>query len=102
MSQPTKEAILEALKKIEDPEYTKSIVEMGFIDDVIIEDGGVEVRFHLNSPYAPGMYAFMMAREIRRAVSQLRGITSVRAVITHHEKAVIINREVNLEPLAGV
>ncbi len=101
MAEITREAILKSLEEIKDPEYKTSIVEMGFIDDVLIDDGRVEVRFHLNSPYAPGMYVIMIARDIRRNVSRLEGVESVKALITRHEKADIINREGNIEPLGG-
>jgi len=101
MAEITKEAVLRSLDAIRDPEYKTSIVEMGFIDDVLIDGENVEVRFHLNSPYAPGMYVFMVARDIRRNVAKLRGVRSIRAVVTRHEKAEIINREVNSEPAPG-
>ncbi len=101
MVQVTKESVLRALGEITDPEYKTSIVEMGFIDDVLVDNGNVEVKFHLNSPYAPGMYVYMIARHIRRNVSRLEGVQTVKAVITRHEKADIINREVNMEPPGG-
>lgn len=95
----TEETVLQELRKIKDPEYKTPLVEMGYIDKVTITGDNVKVEFHLNSPYASGMYAMMVGRDMRRLVAKIQGVKDVTVLISDHVKAEMINREVNQEPL---
>ena len=50
---PTEQEVLEALKQVEDPDLHRDIVSLGFISDVNIHDGLVELRIVLTTPACP-------------------------------------------------
>ena len=50
---PTEQEILEALKQVEDPDLHRDIVSLGFISDVNIRDGRVDLRIVLTTPACP-------------------------------------------------
>jgi metal-sulfur cluster biosynthetic enzyme len=53
-AQPTTDQIWEVLKTVQDPELHMSVVELGLIYDVVIEDDGtVTVDMTLTSPACP-------------------------------------------------
>ena len=51
---PTTDELWEVLKKVEDPELHMSIVELGLVYDVVVDDeGNVTVDMTLTSPACP-------------------------------------------------
>lgn len=83
--------ILEALKKVFDPELGRSIVELGMVRDLHISDAGaVTFTLALTIPGCP-MKA-QMERDARMAVMALPGITDVKitfGAMTEDEKKAI-------------
>ena len=77
MSQPsvTKERVLEALKKVQDPEIPVSVVDLGLIYDVQVNDGNVHVKMTLTAPGCP--MARYIARQAEWAVTELEGVDDV-------------------------
>ena len=75
----TKEAVIEKLDEVEDPELDLSIVELGLVYDVRFEqkDGGLhaEVDLTLTSPGCPAAPEIMAAAH--RAALQPDGLDSV-------------------------
>ena len=75
----TKEAVIEKLDEVEDPELDLSIVELGLVYDVRFEqkDGGLhaEVDLTLTSPGCPAAPEIMAAAN--RAALQTDGLDSV-------------------------
>ena len=75
----TKEAVIEKLDEVEDPELDLSIVELGLVYDVRFEqkDGGLhaEVDLTLTSPGCPAAPEIMAAAH--RAALQTDGLDSV-------------------------
>ena len=75
----TKEAVIEKLDEVEDPELDLSIVELGLVYDVRFEqkDGGLhaEVDLTLTSPGCPPAPEIMAAAH--RAALQTDGLDSV-------------------------
>ena len=74
----TKEAVLEELKKVIDPELNVNIVDLGLIYDVIIdqEKGAVEVEMTLTSPGCP--LSFVFEEWVPAAVRNLEAVKDVR------------------------
>ncbi len=66
--------ILEALKKVIDPELGLNIVDLGLIYDVQVEGGAVEVTMTLTTPGCPLHMA--IARGAETAVRNLPGVAS--------------------------
>ncbi len=75
----TKEDIMEALKSVNDPELRLSIVELGLVYDVRIENETVYVTMTLTSIACP--LGPMIAAEVEEKVKSL-GFRDVRVEIT--------------------
>jgi ATP-binding protein involved in chromosome partitioning len=50
---PNEQQVLEALKRVEDPDLHRDIVSLGFVQDVQISDGRVALRIVLTTPACP-------------------------------------------------
>lgn len=71
----TKEAIMEQLKQVEDPEIRYNIVDIGLVYEVKIDGGMVIIDMTLTSPTCPvGPY---IISEAESAVKKLPGVTGV-------------------------
>lgn len=65
----SKERVLEALKDILDPEIGVSLIELGMIRDIIINDNTIEIKMVLTTPFCP--LANYMVEEIRSKASEV-------------------------------
>jgi metal-sulfur cluster biosynthetic enzyme len=73
---PTEDEILKALEHVEDPELGQSIVALGLIYGVEIdEDGFITVRMTLTSPACP--VGPMIQGQIYHSLSQMDGVEDV-------------------------
>src|SRR3954453_10890524 len=79
MSNVTEEAVLNALRKIIDPDLRKDIVTLGFIKDLRIEGGDVSFRIVLTTPACPVKEE--MEGAAREFVGALAGVSSVRVTM---------------------
>jgi ATP-binding protein involved in chromosome partitioning len=86
---PTKDQITERLREVIDPELRRSIVELGMVRSIDIEDGGrVEVVVSLTTPGCPIRNHFQQA--VAQRVSELDGVSTVEVgfdVLSDDEKA---------------
>ena len=71
----SEEDVMAELKEIDDPETQVSIVDMGFIYDVEIEDDKVGVDMTLTSPGCPLHSKF--TDDVEKRLSDLEGIKEV-------------------------
>ena len=77
----TKDAVVEALKTIYDPEIPVNIYDLGLIYDLKIEDNGdALVTMTLTAPACP--VAGSMPRDVAERVSAVEGIGEVDVVLT--------------------
>ena len=71
----TPEAVLDALRQVQDPELYRDIVSLGMIKDIEIKDGNVAFRFVLTTPACP------VRGELKdaacKAVESIPGVKSV-------------------------
>lgn len=72
---PTKEQVLEALKRVYDPEIPVDIVNLGLIYDVAVGDGLVRLKMTTTSPGCP--VGEFLAQEVEWAVRTLDGVDAV-------------------------
>jgi len=72
----TEEMVLEALKKVYDPEVGLNIVDLGLIYDVRINRGKVGVKMTLTTPSCPLHESLVKGAE--RVVQGLPGVESAR------------------------
>lgn len=75
----TKEAVLEALRVVEDPEVHKSIVEMDMVRSIDIRGGKVKVEVALTIRGCP--LRTVIEEDIRRAVLAVEGAQEVEVII---------------------
>lgn len=93
----TKEQVLEALKKVEDPDLHVDIVKLGFVQDVKICEGSVAFDIKLTTPACP--VKEKMQKEAEDLVRALPGVANVTVRMTAEVKA---NQSVNKDALKGV
>jgi len=75
MSQVTKDAVLAALSKVEDPDLRQDIVSLGMIRDLKIDGGKVSFSIVLTTPACP--LKSKIEADARAAVQALPGVESV-------------------------
>ena len=83
------------VSKIVDPEIGMPIVEMNLIDKLDVKDGSVDVEYHATTQYCPPVFALKISQDIRDNLMQVKGVKTVKVVVTGHYFADAINRQVN-------
>jgi len=73
-------SILDALRPIVDPDFHKSIVDLGFVKNVRIESGDVSFDIELTTPACPVKAEF--ERAARERVEALEGVGAVKVRMT--------------------
>jgi ATP-binding protein involved in chromosome partitioning len=76
----TESDVLEALRPIIDPDFGRSIVDLGFIKNLTIEGGNVRFDVELTTPACPVKAEF--ERAARERVSALPGVEEVAVTMT--------------------
>ena len=84
--------IMARLEEALDPELDRSVVEMGFIQDVSEADGDVRVSFRLPTQWCAANFAFLMALDMRTAVESLPWVREVKVRLLDHFASGHINR----------
>lgn len=75
----TKEEILETLKQVQDPEVGLSIVDLGLVYGVEIDDQRVDVTMTLTSPACP--YGAQIVDGVRTVPLKLEGVDEVEVKV---------------------
>ena len=93
----SKELVMERLKDVYDPEIHMSIVELGLVYDVEIEDGVIRVIHSLTTPACP--LGPVISGMMQDALMDLPGIKEVEAVLTFEppwEPKTMASEDVNM------
>jgi metal-sulfur cluster biosynthetic enzyme len=89
------EQIWSALESVTDPEIDESVVSLEFVSEVKIDETNrVEIEFRLPTYWCAPNFAFLMASDMRDAVSELDWVTEVNVRLVDHFSAELINRGV--------
>jgi metal-sulfur cluster biosynthetic enzyme len=88
------------ISKIVDPEIGMPIVEMNLIDKLDIKDGDVDVEYHATTQFCPPVFALKISQDLRDNLMHVKGVKSVKVMVTGHYFADAINRQVNKPPEA--
>ena len=80
MQVANEELVREALKDVFDPELRMSIMELGLVYDVSIDDGKVHITYTLTSPGCP--LGPVIDGQIQDAVTDLPGVKEVVSELT--------------------
>lgn len=83
------------VSKIVDPEIGMPIVEMNLIDKLDVEDGNVNVEYHATTQFCPPVFALKISQDLKDNLTQVKGVKSVKVIVTGHYFADAINRQVN-------
>jgi ATP-binding protein involved in chromosome partitioning len=78
------EQVLDALRPIQDPDFHKSIVDLGFIKKLEIDGGSVSFSIELTTPACPIKEEFQ--RDAHARVSALSGVSDVKVEMTAQER----------------
>ncbi|MFN2309503.1 MAG: metal-sulfur cluster assembly factor [Gammaproteobacteria bacterium] len=73
--QPTSAHIYAILDHVMDPELNHSLVELGMIRDIDIDDGRVQIELQLTTPHCP--FAGEIEQRIRNALLEMDSINEV-------------------------
>ncbi len=69
-----KQAVLDRLLQVIDPETNVNVIRMGLIEDLAVNDEGqVAYKFRPSSPLCP--IAIPLSQEIQKAVAEVNGVT---------------------------
>ena len=80
MSTVTKEQVLDALRKVQDPDLMKDIVTLGFVKKCEVEGGRVDVVINLTTPACP--VKDQLRDEAERHIRALAGVEQVQLEMT--------------------
>lgn len=71
----SEDAVRAALRKVKDPELNLSVIDLGLVYEVVIEDGDVHVHMTLTSPGCPSGPEILS--DAQRAVEAVEGVKTV-------------------------
>ncbi len=77
-------AILACLDTVLDPELDESVLKLGFIEEIALQDGQAVVDLHLPTGWCASNFAYMMAEDVRHALLTVEGIHSVALKLNGH------------------
>src|SRR5947208_3228602 len=80
----TETMVYEAIADVLDPELDESLVKLGFIDRVQVDDSDGTVAFKLPTYWCAPNFAYLMAADLRTRVQAIPGVRSVRILLLDH------------------
>jgi len=86
------------ISKIVDPEIGMLIVEMNLIDKLDVKDGNVDVEYHATTQFCPPVFALKISQDLKDGIASVKGVKSVKVLVTGHYFSDAINRQVNKAP----
>jgi ATP-binding protein involved in chromosome partitioning len=94
----SEQEVLEALKQVQDPDLRRDIVSLGFVREVSVADGRVDLRIVLTTPACP--VRDQMKTQAEELVRALPGVSDVRVTMDAEVRA---SQPVgNARPVEGV
>jgi metal-sulfur cluster biosynthetic enzyme len=89
--------VWEALGTVTDPELDESVTSLEFVTAVDVEEGNsVRIEFRLPTYWCAPNFAFLMASDMRDAVTEIPWVRNVKVELLDHFSAELINRGVTL------
>ncbi|MBI1876784.1 MAG: DUF59 domain-containing protein [Chloroflexi bacterium] len=90
-----KEAILQRLDRVLDPELDQSVLELGFIEAIEAENGHLIVETQLPTSWCSPNFAYMMAEDIRRELLSVDSVQEVTVRVRDNVVSAAIEAGVN-------
>ena len=88
-------AILDRLGRVLDPELDEPILQLGFVRSLEVRDGQAIIALQLPTSWCAVNFAYLMAEDVRDALSTLAGIERVTVRLGDHCAAAEIEAAVN-------
>lgn len=92
----SEENVLEALRKVNDPELHRDLVSLGMVKEIKVDGGAVAVTVELTTPACP--MREQVEAETKAAVQALPGVTAVTVALTANVRKPPAGRQ----PIPGV
>lgn len=73
-------------------------MDLRLIDKLTINEGSVDVEFHLTAPFCPPVFALKIASDIKAALISVPGVTGAKVTLRGHYLAEAVNKQVNKPP----
>jgi len=80
----SEEAVLAALRTVNDPELDESLVQLGFLESVQLDAGRVDIVLRLPTFWCAPNFAYLMAHDARERTLRVAGVRQVRVVLKDH------------------
>ncbi len=93
---PDRDIILERLDRVLDPELDESVLQLGFIQSLQVQDGHATVQIQMPTSWCAANFAYMMAEDIRRELLTVESIHTVTIRLGDHFAAPEIETYVNV------
>ena len=87
----SKEAVLDVLTGVRDPELDEPVTTLGFVSDVEIYDEAVRVWLRLPTYFCAPNFSYLMVEDSREAVLSLSGVRSAEVMLDGHHASGEIN-----------
>ncbi|MDR2624444.1 MAG: iron-sulfur cluster assembly protein [Methanobrevibacter sp.] len=94
MSDDLKEKIKNAVSKVNDPHMGVSIVDMGIVQNIEVDDEG-NVKISLKPTNPACMSVARMAADTKTLASEIEGVSKVEIFVEGHAMADSINEMIN-------
>src|SRR5579884_3620017 len=85
MAEVSQADVLNALRRVQDPDLRRDVVALNMVKDLAVQDGRVSFRLVLTTPACP--MKDQMERDARNAVAAVPGVTEVSVRMDHEVPA---------------
>ena len=88
-------AVLERLDRVLDPELDESILKLGFVESLRVQENRLTVGLYLPTYFCAPGFAYLMAHDVRRELLGVEGMQEVTVRLRDHFAAAAIETGVN-------
>ena len=87
----SKEAVLDVLTGVRDPELDEPVTTLGFVSDIEVFDEAVRVWLRLPTYFCAPNFSYLMVEDSREAVLSLPGVRTAEVMLDGHHASGEIN-----------
>jgi metal-sulfur cluster biosynthetic enzyme len=91
-----RDAVVEALGGVRDPELDEPLPALGFVSSVEVDDGRARVRLRLPTYFCAANFAYLMVSDARAAILSVPGIEEAHVALDDHYADAEINGSVDV------
>src|SRR3954453_3160560 len=81
---PDEAALAAALSRVRDPELDEPITELGFVSELRVDGGRVDVRLRLPTYFCAPNFAYLMVADARAELEAVPGVERARVTLEDH------------------